>query len=499
MTSSPPPDSIGRHMVRGGVWMVGMRWATRLIGLVSTMILARLLVPEDFGIVAMAMIVVGFLEVFSYLATDLALIQNQDATREHYDAAWTVNILQALLLTAALFLLAEPAAAYFRDDRLVAVIRWLSLRALLQGFQNIGVVAFRKELDFAKEFRFWIYRRLIQFFITVGLALMLRSYWALVAGIVVGQAIGIALSYAMHPYRPRLCFRRMGELWNFSQWMLIFHVGRFLGLKTDQFVIGRLTGATSMGSYFVASEVATMPTHELAIPLGRGLFPAFAKLTRDPPELAKRFLFVLAALAIVFFSLGFGLAAVSEDAVAVILGDQWSDAAPLMEWLAIFGAFGGFAFGTQPLFIAVGKQRLFALLTWLNLVLLVPSMVLAAMSGSLVTIAMVRAFVAIAYAPVLFYYVTRITSVTGRQIVGTLWRPLIAALVMTAAVRLAHPRWIGVHVVSLAWDVAFGGIVFLTTLLVLWRVGGRPDGPERVLVDFARNRLRRKRSGGVAT
>ena len=79
MTSSPPPDSIGRHMVRGGVWMVGMRWATRLIGLVSTMILARLLVPEDFGIVAMAMIVVGFLEVFSYLATDLALIQNQDA------------------------------------------------------------------------------------------------------------------------------------------------------------------------------------------------------------------------------------------------------------------------------------------------------------------------------------------------------------------------------------------------------------------------------------
>jgi len=85
-------DTIGKHMIRGSAWMVAMRWSMRGIGILSTVILARLLLPEDYGLVAVSMIVVAFIEVFSWTHADLALIQNPDAGRAHYDAAWTLNI-----------------------------------------------------------------------------------------------------------------------------------------------------------------------------------------------------------------------------------------------------------------------------------------------------------------------------------------------------------------------------------------------------------------------
>ena len=108
MSETPirPPIEAGRELARGSFWMISMRWVIRGIGFVSTIVLARLLAPDDFGVVAMAMVGVAILEVFTQTGSDLALLRNAEPTREHYDAAWTLEIIQACALAVLLFITA---------------------------------------------------------------------------------------------------------------------------------------------------------------------------------------------------------------------------------------------------------------------------------------------------------------------------------------------------------------------------------------------------------
>ena len=194
-----PPGNFGKHLLRGSVWMIGARWAMRLIGLVSTMILARLLAPEDFGLIAMVMLAYGLLETISYAGVDLALMRTGADTREHYDTAWTVQILQGCFIAALMLVAAPWVAASFSEPRLVQVTWFVAPRAVIDCFQNIGVVAFRKELDFAKEFRFTLYNKLLNFVFVVAAALWFRNYWALVWGALTASIIGLIIYLFSRP------------------------------------------------------------------------------------------------------------------------------------------------------------------------------------------------------------------------------------------------------------------------------------------------------------
>jgi len=161
-----------------------MRWGRRMIGLVSTLILARLLTPEDFGIVAMAATVASLLEMLTWTGVDLALIREREPTREHYDTAWTIKILQGVLVALLVLASAPIAAMVFDEPRVAGALALLSLRPVLDGLQNIGVVDFRRDLDFGKEFRFGMYQKLMSFSVVVVLAITLRNYWVMIIGMI---------------------------------------------------------------------------------------------------------------------------------------------------------------------------------------------------------------------------------------------------------------------------------------------------------------------------
>src|SRR3546814_15553127 len=129
-----PPLSIGVRMARGAYWMVAMRSADRVLGLISMLVLARLLVPADFGLLALGMAVVGSLSAFSEFRFDMVLIQNQTADRRHYDTAWTHGILRGMLLSGILLLLAEPAADVLGEARSAPLFSLLALVPILRGF-----------------------------------------------------------------------------------------------------------------------------------------------------------------------------------------------------------------------------------------------------------------------------------------------------------------------------------------------------------------------------
>lgn len=468
----------GKNLLRGSAWMIGTRWAMRLIGLVSTMILARLLAPEDFGLIAMVMLAYGLLETISYAGVDLALMRSGADTREHYDTAWTVQILQGAFITLLLLAAAPAIASYFSEPRAVAVILFVAPRAVIEGLQNIGIVAFRKELDFAKEFRFTLYNKLLNFVFVVGAAVWFRNYWALVFGSLSACVIGVVMSYVMHPYRPRLSLAKVAEIWSFSQWLMISRIGSFLSRKCDEFIVGGVAGTTAMGNYHVASELATLPSNELVMPVRRAMFPTLAKISDRPQEFGLAVLDSFSAIAAMCLFMSFCLLIVAPEFVRVVLGQKWLGAVPLIQWLAVFGGFSALVLVLEvPLWVS-GKTKLSALQTWLELAVMVPLTWLAVRSHGVEGAAAARAGVSMGMVPVMMLLTARTGSVTFVRLLGALFRPLLAAVAMAFIVYLVPLALLGPAIAVLAAKFMLCLLLYPSVLMGLWALFGRPPGFE---------------------
>ncbi len=322
---NPPkqPASLGSAVAKGAAWTVTFRMADRVLGLISTLILARLLAPDDFGLIAMAMTLIGLVEVITVGEFSSAIIQNANAERDHYDTAWTLNLLFGLTAATLLIAFAFPTSAFFKEPRLVFVIFALSLLPVLDGLFNIGCVDFRKHLQFEKDFVLQVGRKLSGFLVVVPLAFITRSYWALVVGMIAGRAGGLALSYFLHPFRPRFSVASARSLFGFSGWLMVNNALNFLNLRGAHLVIGRLLNSQSLGLYTVAYEMAHLPTSELASPINRAIFPGYAKLQDDRPALQNAFLRVIGLIAVITIPAGIGMACIAHLFVPAVLGPKW--------------------------------------------------------------------------------------------------------------------------------------------------------------------------------
>ena len=471
-------NSYANHLMRGSVWMIGARWATRLIGLVSTIILARLLTPEDFGIVAMALIVSGLLETIAYAGVDLALMRADHDTRAHYDTAWTVQLIQAVFVAALLLFAAPLVAAYFSEPRAAAVIRLLAFKSVIDGLQNIGIVAFRKELDFAKEFRFMLYSKVLNFAIVVAGAFWLRNYWALAIGMTSAGAINVMLSYIMHPYRPRWSLAKVKQIWSFSQWLMISRIGAFLNRRSDEFVVGGIVGTSAMGSYHVASELSTMPSSELVMPMRRAMFPTLAKLSGESQSFGVAVLGTFSTITTVCLAIGFGLMSVAPELVKLLLGQKWLTAIPLVQWLALYGGFSALVLVLEvPLWVS-GRTHFSAFQTWLELAILVPLVWIATKKFGIEGAAATRTVVCFSMIPVMMLLTARAGYLNIGPLFAALWRPLTAGVIMALLLWAIPFAAIVPLAIALALKVVLGALIYVSVTGGLWLLQGRPAGFE---------------------
>jgi O-antigen/teichoic acid export membrane protein len=485
-----PAGGLRAAILKGAAWSIVLRWSVRLLGLVSTFILARILEPADFGLVAMAMLIVGFVDAWLSFGLDTALIQNQSATREHYDTAWTLRLMQSAVLAVGIAAAAPLAAAAFNEPR-VATVLWVICPALLLGgLSNIGVIAFRKELEFHREFKLQIISKLVGFVVTLSAAAWLRNYWALVIGIITAQGMGCALSYLMHPFRPRFSLARIRELWSFSQWMLIASIGHFFETKADEILVARLGSTRELGLYSVAAELGNMPGSEIAAPLNQALMPGFSKLQHSPPGLATAYLNVLGSVSALTFPAGIGLAMVAHEAVLVFLGSQWLDAIPLLSVLAVFGGIRASNSLAGSLMLGSGRVATAAAFGWMNTALLLAIALPLVGTHGAQGIAWAKLAGAMILAIVIFAAVMRVTGISVKQIVARLWRTLVASALMAVAVSLL-PALSGGVLVALIVKVLVGVGSYAAALILLWRLAGCPDGAERFFLSQLRRRYSR--------
>ncbi len=494
MTQAPEkPVSLQRHMARGSAWSVSVRWAARALGFVSTIILARLLMPADFGIVTIAMIVVGGVEIFNQTGQHLAIIRHPDPTREHYDSAWTIFIILGTVLAAIIFLASPLTEIYFHEPRAVLVVRFLALKTFISGFENVGVVNFQRDLQFHKQFLYRFLPSFISFFVTLGAAFWFHSYWALVTGILTQEFAALVLSYTLSSYRPRLSLAKVGELWSFSIWTLVRNIGGYIGNQIDKLAIGGFAGAAAMGRYEVAVDVSSAPSLEIINPMLSVLFPVMASAKGDAAKLRDLYLTVLYWSVLICSSTAIGVALVASDMVDAVLGPQWEGVKPLVPLLALAYGVSGPGYSVFTVLDVANKPRVSARIQWTAITCMSICLVATAVTfHSLVAVAMARLAVAVVLLPVFLWVAAGELALAPRDFSRVFWRPALASAVMAAAV-LAVESMLGPGPLRLLASVPAGALAYGGSILVIWHAIGCPDGPEKTVWHILRRLGARQR------
>ena len=502
-TAGAGGSGLGQHMAKGAAWMVMMRFGIRMIGIVSTIILARLLLPTDFGLVALATALQFALAVMSEFSFDVALIQNRNAGRKHFDTAWTLTIIRNAILAVILIAVASPMSHFFEDDRLENVIYCLALATFIEGFQNIGIVRFLKDLRYHMEFIFMVAIKVSMFAITIPCAFMLRNYWALVAGLLGGAIMRLVLSYLMERYRPRLNLSKWREIIHFSKWLLVTNVVQYATLRSANFVLGKILGSQALGFYVMAYEISTLATSQLVAPIRRALLPGYAKLAEDPKKLGEGFIDTLALILLVGVPVAAGIGLIAEPLVLVMLSDKWIESTPLLQILALYGVLNVCTANSGPVYIALGRPAINAFIYIAGLVVLLPLLIW----GTNVAGAQGAAWAMTASAAVLMatntVTVIRLLRLSPLSIFKATWRTFVSVGVMAAAVAGLQEAWpvpdVFLERLALLLSCTFLGVVVYTAVhLALWRLCGLPAGAEQhvfTTVAKATSKFFAKRSG----
>lgn len=499
-TSSPEPAeaAILQRTARGAALMVGWRMVNRGLGLISTLILVRLLTPDDFGLMSLAAAITATLNSASTLGIYNQIIRSRTVTREFYDTGFTLSALRGLLIGAMVFSLSGPASSWFGDPRVRPILQIIAVIPIMEGMYSIGLVEYRRKLMLEKDFIHLSATRLFQITVTITAAFILRDYTALMIGLTASRLFALILSYLMHPYRPRLSLKAWREFLGVSVWAWLVSTANIVRERADTFVIGRLLGVESVGLYAVAEEIATLAITELVSPLANACMPGFAAMLRssDPGAAAAALRRISAIVMLLAAPAGFGLSLVAQPLVAAGLGARWLEAAELIAVMGV--AFVPSGLGLIGYALMTAQAAFVQLLT---IIVLTGTARLAGLLAvgsryGLLGIAVVACTVVATEQTLLAWVAGRRVGLPGSTALRVAWRPLAAALAMAALLWGLGLGWTGMPppsttqaLAELAVAVPVGTAGFAAVLGLCWWVSGRPRGGETDLFELMQRSL----------
>lgn len=474
-------------VVRGTVLVLAGRWADRVLGLVSTLILARLLMPADFGLVAMAWMVVSILDVFVDIGVNVQMIQKKDAEPGLYHTGFTLRLMQSSALACGMVVAAPFAAEYLKEPRLEGLLIVLGPCLILGALTSMGIVIRQKELSFGPEVVLMLFKKVASIAATVAAAIVLESYWALVIGNYVSTVAGVALSYVLHPYRPKLTLSHARGMWRHSTALFVQSLLGMAAAQADRIAMGRFHSAAALGAYQLAGEIAALPTTELLAPFNKIFLPAFAEAQDDASQLGRMFVRALSVSLCLALPASVGLMVLAPSIVHVLLGPKWFDAIPLLHALAWAGIAGGLMSTCKMLNYAqarfyrvagVSALQIGGFLAVLGAGIAVhgattPAMIAAAQASSVALCTLVSYVLAVSGLP----------AGTTKRLLFDTWRLALATAVMSTVVAALNPESTSGGLLVLLGLVVLGAVLFTVVLCGAWLLCGRPDGPESFVLE----------------
>lgn len=368
-------SGIATRTARGIAWVFGVRGIQKILGVARLVILARLLTPEDFGLMGVVTLSLMAINTVTTLGLASALVREKGDIRGYFDAVWTIQLVRGLVLAFVLYTAAPFVATILGVPDSTPLLRLACLVLVLQSLISGSFVSLRRELEFGKYSLVDLAAALADVGVSIGAALWLRNAWALLLGLLASNFVSCVCTYWVAPYRPRLDFQwaKVRGLWQFGRWFLVSTVLAFALKRGDQFLVAPLLGAAALGYYQAAHRLSDMPAGEYAQLTGVVVFSAFSRLQDDMARLRDGLLALLRLVLLLALPACTCLAVFAEGLVTLLLGDAWRPSAPLIQVLAWHGFAVAVSAGAGPVFLALGKPKILAQLQFAQLTCMIPA------------------------------------------------------------------------------------------------------------------------------
>ncbi len=437
-TTSDSDKNLSQRVVKGGFWVFSLRITQQLFNFIRLVILARILSPNDFGLMGIALLTMATLDTFSQTGFQQALIQKKEDIKPYLDSAWTVLILRGFLLFAILFFIAPYAAIFFNAPKAKSIIQVIGFAVLFQAFTNIGVIYFQKELEFNKQFIYQFSGTLADFIVAISAALILRSVWALVFGLLAGNAVMCFASYLIHPYRPRLSsdLGKAKELFRFGKWVLGTGIMTFLFNQGDDVVLGKVLGVTMLGFYQMAYRIGQLPATEFAKVISQVTLPTYSKLQDDRNRLKEGFFKTINITSFIMIPLAGGIFVLAPEFIKIFLTQKWMPITSTLRILVVAGMFRALATTGGALFQGKGVPRLDFKMNSIRLLTMAVTIYPLSLFFNMNGVALAVTLGNVSSIPVWLIETSKITKGSSKDFLKTILPPSFASIVTCVIILL---------------------------------------------------------------
>ncbi|MGB3721748.1 MAG: lipopolysaccharide biosynthesis protein [Pacificimonas sp.] len=482
-------ENLGSRIAGGAAMLAFGRFIVRSLSLVNLAVLARLLSPEDYGIVALALIAVGLIQVFSDVRITDALIALDDLTPLHLNTAFTIQFLRGALIAAALVLFASPIAGFLGDDAIAPVLMALSLALIFDGLRNPAFYLYQRNIDFSKEVTRDVIMQIIGSIVVIASAIYLRNYWALVLGTLAGRFCGAAMTYYRVPTQIGISLRHWREFLGFGGWLTGAAMLGQLNEAAPRILLGRLVGTAPVGIWTVGRETSALAASELIAPLRRTLFPGFSAIKHDKERLKRSYVLAQAVMFGVALPIGIGMTLVAEEIILILVGPKWADAVFVVQVAGILSALSFSLIASHSILMSLGKTRIIFWRSLFGAVLMWPAIWFgidafgfrgAVIAHGAVTVILILLNLTIA---------SRFAATGAFAGIFASWRSFLSVAAMSAVVVALKPAAqvdpdpVGVLLGVLPTILA-GAATYILIHLALWRIARRPDGIEAQIAHY---------------
>lgn len=359
--------------VRGGIWSTLLNVSSRVLQLLTFIILARFLPPKAFGILGVAMLVIVALRRMSKLGLDEALIYNKNENIDEYlNTAWLLNAGRGAVIAGLLFLGAPYIADFFSEPMAREILAVMAVGPLIFALKNPAVVYFRKDLEFHKEFTYQVTGDFAYFAVAVIYSLIDPTVWSLAAAYVARTIVRTGVSYAIHDYRPWPSFDidRAREMIDYGKWITASNITNYIRNEGDDVFVGWLLSSASLGFYQMAYRLSNAPATEVSHVIARVSFPAYSSIQDDKAKLRTGFFKTIRVASFLVAPMAVGIAIVAPTFVRAVLGEAWLPMVLPMQILSIYGMTRGFASSYGAVWRATGNQDYLVKVSIVSIVLM---------------------------------------------------------------------------------------------------------------------------------
>ncbi|KZL48953.1 lipopolysaccharide biosynthesis protein [Nodularia spumigena CENA596] len=464
--------NLKQKAITSTIWSIVQSWGSQCISLIVFSILARLLNPESFGLIALAAIFLGFVNLFLDQGFSTAIIQRRELEREHLDTAFWTNVSIAFLLAFISIASSDMIAKFFSQPDLTPVLRWLSLSFLIGSLNSVQVAILQRNLNFKPLAIRSLIATLGGGVIGVSMALMGFGVWSLVGQQLANGIIQVLVLWSASDWRPKLSFSRkhFRDLFSFGINILAINILNFLISNGDNLLIGYFLGPIALGYYNLAYRLLTVVSQLFIGVVSSTAVPIFSSIQDDIPRLRKVLYEFVELTNTIAFPIFLGMSVLAPELIVVVFGEQWKSSIPVMRILNLIGIlYAGFYYNA-PLFMAVGKPQWKLKLDIARSIFYLTAFFIAVRWG-IVAVAASYIIIAYIFAFVTIWFIKQLIHIKIKDYLSNYVAPIIGTIIMINCISInkyfINQYWIMKDFVSLIIGCIVGLITYSLSIYFL--------------------------------